>query len=168
MKDLMKLSLMSVVLAAFLVGCSSTPKTETKSTTDSMIEDGADQSALEVNGSSDDNTAGPLKTIYFEFDSSALSSAARATLEENAQFLKLTEAVQVQIEGHADERGGIQYNTALGERRAKAVKEYLEALGVSSARISTVSYGKEKPVAYGHDESAWSKNRRANFVITAK
>ena len=74
----------------------------------------------------------------------------------------------MQIEGHADERGGIQYNLALGEKRAKAVREYLVALGVAQKRIGVVSYGKEKPVAFGHDEGAWEKNRRANFVVTAK
>ena len=170
MKDLIKLSLTSLLLATLVVGCASNSKKEEggDSTGETMIDDAADNAAIELQGSSDESTAGPLKTIYFEFDSSALSGAARQTLEENAEFLKLTEAIQIQIEGHADERGGIQYNAALGERRARSVKEYLEALGVSPSRITTVSYGKEKPIAYGHDEEAWAKNRRANFVITAK
>lgn len=168
MKALKNFSFMTVLLSLVLIGCSSGAKKDSGSSSDSMVDDAADAMALELKGSSDDSTAGPLKTIYFAFDSSALSDAARSTLEENATWLKMTEAVEIQIEGHADERGGQQYNLALGERRARAVKDYLEALGVSSARISTFSYGKEKPVAYGHDEEAWSKNRRANFVITAK
>lgn len=170
MKDLIKLSLTSLLLTAMLVGCSSAPKKDTgsDSASDTVIEDNAENINFELSGSSDDGTAGPLKTIYFEFDSSALSGVARENLEANAEALKMAESIQIQIEGHADERGGIQYNAALGERRARAVKEYLEALGVSAARIDTVTYGKEKPIAYGHDEESWAKNRRANFVITAK
>ena len=168
MKALKNFSLFTVLLSLLLVGCSSGAKKKSGSSSNSMVDDAADAMALELKGSSDDNTAGPLKTIYFAFDSSALSGAARSTLEANAEWLKLTDTVEIQIEGHADERGGQQYNLALGERRARAVKDYLEALGVTSARVSTFSYGKEKPVAYGHDDEAWSKNRRANFVITAK
>ncbi|MBD63964.1 MAG: peptidoglycan-associated lipoprotein [Halobacteriovoraceae bacterium] len=170
MKDLIKLSLTSLLMAAVFVGCSSAPKKEagSDSTGETMIDDAATNGEFELQGTSDDGTAGPLKTIYFEFDSSALSGVARENLEANAEALKMAEMVQIQVEGHADERGGIQYNAALGERRARAVKEYLEALGVSAARIDTVTYGKEKPVAYGHDEESWAKNRRANFVITAK
>lgn len=168
MKALKNFSLFTVLLSLLLVGCSSGAKKKSGSSSNSMVDDAADAMALELKGSSDDNTAGPLKTIYFAFDSSALSGAARSTLEANAEWLKLTDSVEIQIEGHADERGGQQYNLALGERRARAVKDYLEALGVTSARVSTFSYGKEKPVAYGHDDEAWSKNRRANFVITAK
>ena len=72
------------------------------------------------------------------------------------------------IEGHCDERGGVQYNLALGEKRAMAVKQYLVSMGVNSSRVSTISFGKERPVSFGHEEASWSKNRRANFVVTAK
>ena len=89
-------------------------------------------------------------------------------MQANADFLKSNTKVDIQVEGHCDERGGRQYNLALGERRAKAVRDYLVALGVESKRISTISYGNERPISEGHDESAWSKNRRANFVVTAK
>ena len=82
--------------------------------------------------------------------------------------MKANAAVDVQVEGHCDERGGKQYNLALGERRAKTVRDQLVALGVPAKRISTISYGSERPSAEGGDESAWAKNRRANFVITAK
>ena len=155
-----------LTFALILTSCSSTSSKNSGSDSDSMVDDAA--SALELNGSSDESTAGPLKTVYFDFDSTALSSSTKEVLNQNAMWLKGMESVDIQIEGHADERGGQQYNLALGERRANAVKSYLEALGVKAARISVISYGKEKPVAFGHDESAWSKNRRANFVVTAK
>mgnify|MGYP003688006059 CR=1 FL=1 len=170
MKVLTRKSFLSIslVLGLFLTGCASTPSSDAGKVSDSLVDDNAQNQALELNGSSDDSTAGPLKTIYFEFDSSRLSSAGKSTLEQNAMWLKGIESVDIQVEGHCDERGGQQYNLALGERRAKAVKTYLEALGVASARISVISNGKEKPVAFGHDEESWAKNRRANFVVTAK
>lgn len=170
MKNLTRKSMLSVILGLglLLTGCSSTPTSDAGKVSDSLVDDNSQAQALELNGSSDENTAGPLKTVFFAFDSSRLSSAAKSTLEQNAMWLKAVAAVDVQIEGHCDERGGQQYNLALGERRAKAVKSYLEALGVKTSRISVISYGKEKPTAYGHDEESWAKNRRANFVITAK
>src|SRR5690606_2766020 len=107
------------------------------------------------------------QTVYFAFDSSSLDSSAKDGMKKNAEFLKNMTKVDIQVEGHCDERGGRQYNLALGERRAKAVRDYLIALGVAAKRITTVSYGNERPVAEGHDESSWGKNRRANFVVTA-
>lgn len=171
MRTLKRSTGFSLLLALGLVigGCSSTAKKDSGSASDSMIDEATDSAAeAQLNGSSDDNTAGPLKTVYFDFDSSQLSSAAKSTLEQNAMWLKASDSVDIQVEGHADERGGAQYNLALGERRARVIKSYLEGLGVSSSRITIFSYGKEKPIAFGHDESAWSKNRRANFVITSK
>jgi peptidoglycan-associated lipoprotein len=157
-----------LTLSLFVAGCASDAKKDSGSGSDSLVDDASRASSLELNGTSDDNTAGGLQTVYFDFDSSNLTGAARSTLENNAQFLKAQTKVDIQVEGHCDERGGHQYNLALGERRARAVKDYLVALGVKVNRVSIISYGKEKPVAFGHDESAWSKNRRANFVITAK
>ena len=158
------------LLALGLVGCSSTPEKKAGDNADaeSLVTDNTEATNLELNGSSDDNTAGPLRTIYFDYNSSALTSAAKQTLEENAQWLKLSDRITIEIEGHCDERGGVQYNIALGEKRANRVKGFLSALGIDAARITTISYGKDRPNAYGHDEEAWSKNRRANFVITAK
>lgn len=124
--------------------------------------------SLELQGDSDTGNAGGLQTVYFGFDSSSLDGSARDAAQANADFLKSNTSVEVQIGGHCDERGGIQYNLALGERRAKAVKDFLVASGVASKRVTIISYGKEKPVAFGHEEDAWSKNRRANFVVTAK
>jgi peptidoglycan-associated lipoprotein len=106
-----------------------------------------------------------ISDVFFDFDSYALSSEAKGTLEGNARELKRATTGNVTIEGHCDERGTKAYNLALGEKRANAAKEYLVALGVSAARINTVSYGKERPFDPGHDESAWAKNRRAHFVV---
>jgi peptidoglycan-associated lipoprotein len=104
-----------------------------------------------------------LETVYFDYDSFTLTAAARAVLERNARWLKENPAVTVTIEGHCDERGSDEYNLALGERRAQAVRNYLAALGVGAERLATVSYGEERPAVAGHDESAWTKNRRAAF-----
>ncbi|MBT0665024.1 peptidoglycan-associated lipoprotein Pal [Geobacter pelophilus] len=108
-----------------------------------------------------------LSTVYFDFDSAILTPSTRDTLSSNAAILlKKQTGVKVQIEGHCDERGSAEYNLALGERRAKSAMNYLVTMGVPASRLSTISYGKEKPVDQGHDEAAWSKNRRAGFVVT--
>jgi len=149
-----------------MTGCASKKKAATD---EDVAMEGMDESvSLELNGDSDSNTAGGLRTVYFDFDSAALRDDTRATLDANASYLNENEDVQIQIEGHCDERGGVEYNLALGERRSKAVYDYLSAMGVDSSRISTISYGKEKPVAFGHSEDAWSQNRRGNFVVTQK
>ena len=160
---------LTLTLSLFVVSCSSTSekKDDGSSDSDTMVTDNTDATNMELNGSSDESTAGPLRTIYFDYNSSSLSFAAREALEANAEFLKLSGNIAIQIEGHADERGGVQYNIALGEKRAQSVRDYLTALGVSAERVTTVSYGKDRPLAFGHDDQAWSKNRRANFVITA-
>ena len=151
-----------------LVSCSSGSNKDAESASDTLVTDNTNATSMELNGSSDDNTAGPLKTIYFDYNSSSLTGAGKQALEENAQWMKLTDTVSLQVEGHCDERGGVQFNIALGEKRANRVKDFLVALGIAEDRVSTVSYGKDRPNAYGHDDEAWSKNRRANFVITAK
>ncbi|MCM2357578.1 MAG: peptidoglycan-associated lipoprotein Pal [Geobacteraceae bacterium] len=108
-----------------------------------------------------------LEQVYFDFDSFALSQAARDTLAKNADYLrKKNPAAKVQIEGHCDERGSDEYNLALGEKRAKAALNYLVTLGVPAAQLSFISYGEEKPADPGHDEAAWAKNRRAEFIVT--
>lgn len=103
--------------------------------------------------------------IYFSFDSSEISGEARSILEEKSQWLMENRDAKITVEGHCDERGTTQYNLALGERRAESVKTYLVALGVDSSRISTISYGEERPAVEGSGEEAWSKNRRAEFII---
>jgi len=102
--------------------------------------------------------------VYFDFDSAALSAAAQGVLNQKSQYLLGNSGVQASIEGHCDERGTNAYNLALGDRRAQSAKSFLVKLGVSESRLSTVSYGEEKPVDAGHNEAAWSKNRRAHFV----
>lgn len=114
------------------------------------------------------NRNSPLRPVFFEYDSSELTSAAQATLNENAAALKRYSTWTITIEGHCDERGTPEYNLALGERRAVAARAYLVSLGIPADKLRTVSYGKEFPFDPGHDESAYSKNRRAHFVITAK
>lgn len=107
-----------------------------------------------------------LETVYFDFDKSDLRQDARDILSKNAEaMLKGLPDAKVKIEGNCDERGSDEYNVALGDRRAKSVAKYLVTLGVKADRITTVSYGKEKPAVQGHDEAAWAKNRRADFVI---
>jgi peptidoglycan-associated lipoprotein len=114
------------------------------------------------------NRDSPLKPAFFPLDSSDLDDTGRAVVAANADVMKKYRSWVVTIEGHADERGTAEYNLALGERRALAVKTYLMSLGIAPDRLRTVSYGKEFPFDPGHDEAAWSKNRRAHFVITAK
>jgi len=107
-----------------------------------------------------------LSKIHFDFDSFALSLTARDALSKNADYLlKKYTSVKVQIEGHCDERGSDEYNLALGEKRAQAALNYLVTLGVPAARLSFISYGEEKPADPGHDEAAWAKNRRDEFVV---
>jgi peptidoglycan-associated lipoprotein len=124
--------------------------------------------SLELNGDSDSNRAGALKTVYFDYSSATIAGDTRDTLNANAEFLKKNASVKVQVEGHCDERGSVQFNLALGEKRAKSVRDYLVGQGVAASRINIISLGKEKPVSFGHDEESWSKNRRANFLVTEK
>ena len=122
-----------------------------------------------ANRSLDDlNRDSPLKPVYFGLDSADLDDVGRAAASANAEVLKRYSTWVVTIEGHCDERGTAEYNLALGERRATAVKTYLTSLGISPDRVRTVSYGKEFPFNPGHTEDAWSQNRRGHFVITSR
>jgi len=109
-----------------------------------------------------------LKPIFFDFDKYDIRPADTEILKGNSALLKKFPNLKIQIEGHCDERGTNEYNLALGERRANSTKKYLSSLGITSDRVSTISYGEEKPMDPGHNEEAWTKNRRANFLITAK
>jgi peptidoglycan-associated lipoprotein len=106
--------------------------------------------------------------VYFDYDEASLSEDARGRLARNAELLKAQAQFMVTIEGHADERGTNEYNLALGERRANAVRDYLSSLGVGGDRLRTISYGEERPVCTTTDESCWSQNRRAHMVITGR
>jgi peptidoglycan-associated lipoprotein len=114
------------------------------------------------------NRSAPLKPVFFEYDSSELTSTGQTALDENAALLRRNSTWTITIEGHCDERGTAEYNLALGERRAVAARTYLVSLGIPADRLRTVSYGKEFPFDPGHDEMAYAKNRRAHFVITAQ
>ncbi len=116
-------------------------------------------------GSPQDFQVAAGNTVYFGFDKYDLSADAQAALRRQAQWLTTYGNVTVTVEGHCDERGTREYNLALGDRRATAVKNYLVALGVSASRIQTISYGKERPAVLGSNEEAWAKNRRAVTVI---
>ena len=114
------------------------------------------------------NRDSPLRPVFFDLDSSEINDASRATLQANAGVLKKYPTWVITIEGHCDERGTAEYNLALGERRAIAARTYLISLGLDANRLRTVSYGSEFPFDPAHQETAWSRNRRAHFVITAK
>ncbi len=105
-----------------------------------------------------------LNAVLFAYDSFALSAQAKTDLNQHADWMKANPARSIQIEGHTDERGTTEYNLALGERRSGAVRDYLVGKGIPASQLSTISYGEERPAAQGSDESAWAKNRRAEFV----
>jgi len=112
--------------------------------------------------------SGLLGEVFFDFDKSEIRDQDRATLAKNAEALKRFDFLRVTVEGHCDERGTVEYNLALGERRARAAYDYLVSLGVPAARLKTVSYGKEVPVCQASNEDCWQRNRRAHFTVTGK
>ena len=114
------------------------------------------------------NKNSPFQPVFFALDSSEIDQAGQQALNTDAAILKKYPTWVITLEGHCDERGTAEYNLALGERRAMAAKTYLVSLGIPADRVRTVSYGKEFPFDPGHDEAAWSKNRRAQFVVTSK
>jgi peptidoglycan-associated lipoprotein len=112
--------------------------------------------------------AGLLQEIRFEYDKADVRDADRAILERNASALKKFDFLKVKVEGHCDERGTVEYNLALGERRAKSAYDYLISLGIPAARLQVVSYGKEMPTCQEASEDCWQKNRRARFTVVGK
>jgi peptidoglycan-associated lipoprotein len=106
-----------------------------------------------------------LHDIHFDYDDSSLREGEKEILNANAQVMMDNMWVEIVIEGHCDERGTVEYNLALGERRALAAKRYMVSYGIDASRISVISYGKERPVAFGSNEDAWAKNRRAHFAV---
>jgi peptidoglycan-associated lipoprotein len=109
-----------------------------------------------------------LADIYFDFDRSEIRPDARRVLENNARWFRENPSARVKIEGHCDERGTNEYNIALGQRRAEATKRFLAAMGVDSSRISTMSYGEERPVCSDHQEGCWQQNRRSHFLTVSR
>jgi peptidoglycan-associated lipoprotein len=117
-----------------------------------------------VNDASGEN--GPLEDVHFDYDKADLGDEARGILEKHALWLQNHRTAKVMIEGHTDERGTVDYNLALGDKRARATRDYLVSLGVAADRLQTVSYGKEKPLDPGPSEQAHAKNRRAHFLVS--
>ena len=114
------------------------------------------------------NAQKPLAEVFFEYDQSDLSDTARASLQKNSEWLRKWLSTTVTVEGHADSRGTSEYNLALGERRASAIRDYLVSLGVTGTRVNVVSMGEEQPACTEEAEACWRQNRRGHFVVTAK
>ena len=155
-----------MLLTSFLAACATAPTapTETSSSSTSQSDvvggiyvgtDTVEMLAIDV-----------PDRVFFAYDSYSLAASAQATLNKQAKWLKANPSVAMAVEGHADERGTREYNLALGDRRASAVKDYLMSQGISSNRISTISYGKERPVKSGSNDTAWAQNRRSVSVRT--
>lgn len=162
---------------SLLQSCKSSKPADEETSSDSEIPTADAQTIPSDVNSGDDNSMGDsdsgkamgLKTIYFAYDSFELTPDARDTLKNNADILNANPSAKIQIEGHCDQRGGIQYNIALGEKRANALRNALvRQHKIAAERITTISYGKERPLDQGMDDTAWAKNRRGNFVITAR
>jgi len=170
-----KKTFVALAIAAALAGCSSVPldnvPVEDKSASVGSQPGGAGGTQSSVAPVAADSVsataAGPVnvaRIIYFDYDSYTIKPQFQSLLEGHARFLKSNTGRKVSIEGHTDERGGREYNLALGQRRSEAVRRALGLLGVNDGQVEAVSFGKEKPVATGSDESSWSQNRRAEIV----
>ncbi len=164
----MRFKLLTLFAAVLLVAaCETAPEeTATTDTTGAVaapaVEPGPGGPAP---GSQEDLLLNVGDRIFFAFDRSDLNANSRATLEKLASWLTTYQNVTITIEGHCDERGTREYNLALGERRADAARDYLVALGIDGGRLSTISYGKERPAVLGSNEEAWAQNRRDVFVV---
>ena len=170
---MIKSSFVTFAVALALAGCSSVPlddvPVENKSPATNQQPGGgtASKVAPVETGATEGVNAGPqnvAKLVYFDFDSYVVKPEYQPIIEAHARYLKGNTARHVFIEGHTDERGGREYNLALGQRRAEAVRRALTLLGVADSQIEAVSFGKEKPAVPGSDEEAWAKNRRAEIV----
>ena len=160
--------ILAIVAATFLLAACETASQvsgDSASTSASNTASSSSASSSAADKTPSEKLAQVGDTVNFDFDSAELTVSARSTLNRQAAFLSLNPDLMIVIEGHADERGTREYNLALGERRATAVRDYLVAKGINSARVRTVSYGKERPVVAGSDETAWAKNRRAATVL---
>lgn len=165
-----KYILVTAVLSIFVMwsfGCKTT-KTTVEGTGTTDVGPGHGIEGTEIPGEGIDGTLYGLEDIHFEFDKSSLTPEAQDVLRRNADWLKSNATVTLEVEGHCDERGTIEYNLALGDRRARSAKDFLVNLGIAAARLRTISYGKEMPLDPGHNEAAWAKNRRAHFTIIGK
>ncbi len=165
----------SALLVFFLAACSTTPKdtadssgsgsTSTSSDVSSSADTENTESASIEPGSQEDLIVNVGDRVFFDYDSSELDSDAKELLQDQVAWLKQYSDVSVIIEGHCDERGTREYNLALGEKRAQSVKNYIINLGISADRVSTISYGKERPAVVGSNDGAWAQNRRSVTIV---
>jgi len=176
----MKKFLVAAAMAALLAGCSTQPaapvEDQSAAAAAAAAKDGAATSGTTtsgVSGSATGTGANPLKdpnnilskrSIYFEFDSFVVEDKYKAQIDAHAKYLSGNRSAKVTLQGHTDERGSREYNIALGQKRADAVKRAMTLMGVQDVVIETISYGKEKPKREGHDEAAWAENRRVDIV----
>jgi len=171
--------LLSSLTLAILASCSSTKPTDTpapQAALEKPVQPTADLSGkaqtavakVVVNPFDDPSSPLSKKSVFFEFDKYTITQADGVIVTAHAKYMAGNKAAKVRLEGNADERGGREYNLALGQKRADAVKKALELVGASEANIEAVSYGKEKPVDYSHNEDAWAKNRRVDIKYTAR
>ena len=156
----------AVAAVLLLAGCTTKPPAAAEPPPPAMSNPMTTQSNI-VPGSAEDLRVNVGDTVHFEYNRSDVTDEDRGTLQRQSAWLQKYPQVRVTIEGHCDERGTREYNIALGARRANAVKEYLVSLGVSSARVDTISYGKERPICTQSDETCWAQNRRGVTTITS-
>ncbi len=165
----------SIFMVLFVAACATTPKDSADSSGSGSSSSGSDVSSEGtitettgsgvVSGSQEDLIVNVGDRVFFGYDSSDLDSDALELLQDQVAWLKQNSDVTVTIEGHCDERGTREYNLALGEKRAQAVKNYLIGLGINPDRISTISYGKERPAVVGSNDGAWAQNRRSVTLV---
>ncbi len=154
-----------LVLGVSLTGCSKKAADTTSQVTGTEGAGASEPLETEDSGIMEGRTSGPMVPVYFEFDSSSITGEQVQRIETNADFIKKNPDLKIRIEGNCDPRGTQEYNIALGERRAQSAKTYLINLGVNSNQLTTVSFGEEKLLLFGHDEISWAQNRRDDFVI---
>ncbi|MBT3237092.1 MAG: OmpA family protein [Bdellovibrionales bacterium] len=164
-----KLPLIITLLALNVTSCS-TSKTVLKKITDNFVSSSPQQSGptLLINGDSDSQTAGKLQTILFATNRHRATGTNLVLLRKNLSYLKGNPEIEVELEGHADERGSRYFNVKLARKRARWIKQYLAIKGIVKGRLSSTSFGEEKPIDFTHAEEGWSKNRRVNFVVVEK
>mgnify|MGYP001206806419 CR=1 FL=1 len=156
--------LLSILLVLFISACATTPKDTADSSGEGASSDYSNDLTV-IPGSQEDLIVNVGDRVFFGYDSAELDSDAQELLQDQVAWLKQYPAVSVTVEGHCDERGTREYNLALGEKRAQAVKNHLIVLGIDSSRVSTISYGKERPSVVGSNDEAWSQNRRSVTTV---
>jgi peptidoglycan-associated lipoprotein len=180
---MIKRLLMALAMTAALAGCGSNVKlddvpvetrsgttvapgagTGTGAGTGSSSQSGVTPVTIDPNAPSAPGPAGVARIVYFDYDSYVIKSEFQGLIESHARFLKANSGRRIAVEGHTDERGGREYNLALGQRRSEAVRRALGLLGVNDSQVEAVSFGKEKPAEAGSDEASWAKNRRAEIA----